>query len=170
MGLLDEAIREHLELRRRRGADPQEIAREEQEALEPIDFRVIPAWAQGPAALDPQAPEVFEPQPLGAAPFDGSADGAAGEEVFTDGSLSAAGAPDPLEQQTVEVDMDALIAREEALVAQGEAPLGPITARRITSSPAGPQPDEDFEWEVPQRQAPDGDPHEPAQQGSLALE
>ena len=36
MGLLDDAIREHLELKRRRGADPGEVAREQQEALEPI--------------------------------------------------------------------------------------------------------------------------------------
>ncbi len=36
MGLLDEAIREHLELKRRRGADPGDIARAEHEALEPI--------------------------------------------------------------------------------------------------------------------------------------
>jgi hypothetical protein len=35
MGLLDEAIREHLELKRRRGADPAEIARQEREALGP---------------------------------------------------------------------------------------------------------------------------------------
>jgi hypothetical protein len=35
MGLLDEAIREHLELKRRRGADPAEVAREQREALEP---------------------------------------------------------------------------------------------------------------------------------------
>ncbi len=33
MGLLDEAIREHLELKRRHGADPGEIAREESAAL-----------------------------------------------------------------------------------------------------------------------------------------
>src|SRR5215208_5766111 len=33
MGLLDDAIREHLELKRRRGADPDEIARLEDEAL-----------------------------------------------------------------------------------------------------------------------------------------
>jgi hypothetical protein len=33
MGLLDDAIREHLELKRRRGADPDEIARQEGEAL-----------------------------------------------------------------------------------------------------------------------------------------
>jgi hypothetical protein len=35
MGLLDDAIREHLDLKRRRGADPDEVAREEQEALGP---------------------------------------------------------------------------------------------------------------------------------------
>jgi hypothetical protein len=33
MGLLDDAIREHLELKRRRGADPEEVARQESEAL-----------------------------------------------------------------------------------------------------------------------------------------
>ena len=33
MGLLDDAIREHLELKRLRGADPDELAREEDEAL-----------------------------------------------------------------------------------------------------------------------------------------
>ena len=33
MGLLDDAIREHLELKRRHGADPGEVEREEREAL-----------------------------------------------------------------------------------------------------------------------------------------
>jgi len=36
MGELADAIREHLELKRRRGADPVEVAREEQEALTPV--------------------------------------------------------------------------------------------------------------------------------------
>ncbi len=36
MGLLDDAIREHLELKRRHGADPHEVARQEDEALGPI--------------------------------------------------------------------------------------------------------------------------------------
>jgi hypothetical protein len=36
MGLLDDAIREHLELKRRRGADPGEVAREQHEALDPV--------------------------------------------------------------------------------------------------------------------------------------
>ena len=33
MGLLDDAIREHLELKRRHGADPEEVGRQEREAL-----------------------------------------------------------------------------------------------------------------------------------------
>ena len=36
MGLLDDAIREHLELKRRRGADPAEVAQQEREALGPV--------------------------------------------------------------------------------------------------------------------------------------
>jgi hypothetical protein len=36
MGLLDDAIREHLELKRRRGADPTEIEELEREALGPV--------------------------------------------------------------------------------------------------------------------------------------
>lgn len=39
MGLLDDAIREHLELKRLRGADPGQVAREEHEALGPIERR-----------------------------------------------------------------------------------------------------------------------------------
>jgi hypothetical protein len=39
MGLLDEAIRDHLELKRRHGADPAEVAREQHEVLDPAPDR-----------------------------------------------------------------------------------------------------------------------------------
>ncbi len=39
MGLLDDAIREHLDLKRRRGADPADIERAEREALGPVRRR-----------------------------------------------------------------------------------------------------------------------------------
>ncbi len=58
MGLLDDAIREHLDLKRRRGADPSEVARLEQEALGPV--RREPAPASEPADEhhdEPRAPE-----------------------------------------------------------------------------------------------------------------
>lgn len=46
MGLLDDAIRDHLDLKRRRGADPAEIERAEREALGPV--RRTPAIAPLP--------------------------------------------------------------------------------------------------------------------------
>ena len=50
MGLLDDAIKEHLELKRRRGADAEEVARLEQEALGPPQRGEF-AGAPAPAAL-----------------------------------------------------------------------------------------------------------------------
>jgi hypothetical protein len=53
MGLLDDAIREHLELKRRRGADPGEVAREQHEALDtshephPVEEQVADLEAVG---------------------------------------------------------------------------------------------------------------------------
>jgi hypothetical protein len=45
VGELADAIREHLELKRRRGADPAEVAREEHEALAPVtrSHRIVSA-------------------------------------------------------------------------------------------------------------------------------
>ena len=54
MGLLDEAIREHLELKRRHGADPGEVAAQEAEALgpvrrqEPVEVADHDEWARIP--------------------------------------------------------------------------------------------------------------------------
>jgi hypothetical protein len=53
MGLLDDAIREHLDLKRRRGADPAEVERAEREALGPV--RRNPAPAEVPAAEDDES-------------------------------------------------------------------------------------------------------------------
>ena len=43
MGLLEDAIREHLDLKRQHGADPSEVAAEEREALGPIQRAAEPA-------------------------------------------------------------------------------------------------------------------------------
>ena len=62
MGLLDEAIRDHLELKRRRGADPGEVAREEHEALDSPGGARAPAAQQAPAPDSPfpEDPELEE--------------------------------------------------------------------------------------------------------------
>ncbi len=56
MGLLDDAIREHLDLKRRRGADPLEVERDEREAL-------------GPVRRAPETPPGEEPEDDASAPF-----------------------------------------------------------------------------------------------------
>jgi hypothetical protein len=63
MGLLDDAIREHLDLKRRRGADPAEIERAEREALGPVrrgpEELEEPDRANGPGVYDD---DLAEPQ------------------------------------------------------------------------------------------------------------
>ncbi|HET6509856.1 MAG TPA: hypothetical protein VFG42_23890 [Baekduia sp.] len=99
MGLLDDAIREHLDLKRRRGADPGEIAREEAEALGPVRREApaeepsAPASSAGgsyadhePAALDEPAAaydddpldDEYEDEPI--APPHGAGGGTAADE------------------------------------------------------------------------------------------
>jgi hypothetical protein len=58
MGLLDDAIREHLELKRRGGADPQEIEKLEREALGPV--RRSPQEAFDAPAVAEAAPEPLD--------------------------------------------------------------------------------------------------------------
>src|SRR4051794_24838252 len=65
MGLLDDAIREHLELKRKHGANPEDVARQEQEALGPGRRN---EFAQ-PEGVEPEppaavvAPRSEEPEP-----------------------------------------------------------------------------------------------------------
>jgi hypothetical protein len=67
MGLLDDAIREHLELKRKHGANPEDVARQEQEALGPGQRN---EFAQPQPEEEPAAPlpsETTEPEPEPAA-------------------------------------------------------------------------------------------------------
>ena len=62
MGILDDAIREHLELKRKRGAADDEVARQEAEALGPA--RRQPASELGDEAAVGEATEALAPEPL----------------------------------------------------------------------------------------------------------
>jgi hypothetical protein len=95
MGLLDEAIRDHLELKRRRGADPSEIARAEHEALEPV----FP-----PEDAAPGAAEKAEESPLD---YDSEPEPLAPPPVAAEATVA---------QDTAEIDMRAVL--EEGGAAQ----------------------------------------------------
>jgi hypothetical protein len=91
MGLLEDAIREHLALKRQHGADPGEVTAQEREALGPIQRGVEPlvldrepAPEEAPAAHDepvedlPEAAEPdlvpeYEPPPASPPPADATA-------------------------------------------------------------------------------------------------
>jgi hypothetical protein len=65
MGLLDDAIRDHLDLKRRRGADPAEVDRAEREALGPV--------RRGPEPPADPGPQLEQPLPYddeGAVPYE----------------------------------------------------------------------------------------------------
>jgi hypothetical protein len=145
MGLLDEAIRDHLELKRRRGGDPGEIAREEREALEPV-FPDEPR----PAALDgePQATMLDEAPPHGdpLADLDAPSDGPLAEappEALPDGNADE---PSTIGQETAELDMQAVLDQDARLAEQQHVPTE-------DSSSAGGGVDDELDWEMPDRSA-----------------
>ena len=68
MGLLDDAIREHLELKRRHGADPDEVSRQEREALgAPVRGEFAKPAEEGQEGAEPEEPAAASEEPEGAA-------------------------------------------------------------------------------------------------------
>jgi hypothetical protein len=97
MGLLDDAIREHLDLQRRRGADPADVERAERDALGPV--RRAPEGAEHEAELAPDLDS--EPGLAHHAGEDGWGDEPAGEafeyeDAGAHGLEPASEAHDPL--------------------------------------------------------------------------
>jgi outer membrane biosynthesis protein TonB len=66
MGLLDDAIKEHLELKRKHGAAEEDLRRQETEALGPArrDFSGDAARVEEPAAAEPTDPGTVAPEPV----------------------------------------------------------------------------------------------------------
>jgi hypothetical protein len=143
MGLLDDAIKEHLELKRRHGADPGEVARLEHEAL-------------GPARRDPAPAAVEEPVAAEAAPVEDDDpfvdDAGEPDEVIAEERLEApihhiepepepvareapAPAPEPpieVEQPTRQFSLEEV----EAATAGPEAPAEPAPPAEAEGPPA----------------------------------
>ena len=135
MGLLNEAIREHLELKRLRGADPSEVAREEQDAL----GRSTPREEGGA---------------LVGRDFDRDESRSAPEPRVFDG-VERHPRPDLsfLSQETVELDMRAILEAES--VEEGVSEAGSYGLLPTSAAPARGEversatSDDALEWEIP---------------------
>jgi hypothetical protein len=143
MGLLDDAIREHLELKRRRGADPGEVAREQHEALVPA-HPGEPSRAGGDFESGSQdgaaEPEGVEPAGVAggdAALIDEPAMDAPSDPTAQDATADSR--PSAVGQETVEIDMQSVLE---------EDPEGTESAAAEEDS---------LEWEMPESGAGRGD-------------
>jgi hypothetical protein len=142
MGLLDDAIREHLELKRRSGADPAAVEREELEAL-------------APGYPDEDYPLGGEDSGLTHVPDTGvvrtdfvSGDAAAEGHNDVDPRMANLGG---VGQDTAEIDMRAVL-EEDAYVANAAHPVGPVSPVGGGVSPAYNEelPEKgSFDWEQP---------------------
>ncbi len=84
MGLLDDAIREHLEFKRQHGADPDDVARLEDEALGPVvrDYSTVPTGEADAAGDRARGSETStEPAAASHRPVAGADSVHAGEET-----------------------------------------------------------------------------------------
>jgi hypothetical protein len=190
MGLLDDAIREHLDLKRRNGGDPGEIARKENEALTPV-LEV----ADGPGA-DVDAAGADHQDLAGAEDFAGAADvaGAADdayaadeqtdvaerEATYSRASLAdaaeadAASSPGSGEfaevgEETAELDMEAVLG-EPAQHSVPESPPPASAARPVRASAPADGQDDRLEWELQGERDAEGIPQEIPGQERLSFE
>jgi hypothetical protein len=131
MGLLDEAIRDHLELKRRNGGDPSEIARAEHDALEPV--------------FPPEETPVgmAEPEPALGGDVD-RAEAPEHAEALAHEAPRAEPSPAPdfstIGQETAELDVQALLDADPGVA--------------LPDAPEAPAEEESFEWESPVTDAP----------------
>jgi hypothetical protein len=132
MGLLDDAIREHLELKRLRGADPGEVARAEREALDPVPRDGEPARDSDSGPMGDVAPEAIDDA------------GHVGETRAEDRSAETHESAQPMAysddpQETAELDMRSLLSEKQGVIAE-EQPEGDRLEWEVPGEPVGSPP------------------------------
>ena len=135
MGLLDDAIREHLELKRLRGADPGLVSREEQDAFGPV---------RGGEPADAGEPTDARDDITGTA--DEDAPPSAHDPAQPDGFSNVG-------QETAELDMRVVLKDESDrdATATGPSDTGPVGTEAQSGGATQEQgtTDESLEWEMP---------------------
>jgi hypothetical protein len=115
MGLLDDAIREHLELKRRRGADPGEVAREQREVLdvvpeaspEALETASPDAAPQTDASLGPAPADVGAAEPIAEQPALGETAELDMSSMLSDDTHAPVAAVPPAEEDSLEWEVPA---------------------------------------------------------------
>jgi hypothetical protein len=160
MGLLDDAIREHLELKRQRGADPGEVAREQHEALDAPARATSPEDGSLPVDAASAAPLVDPPAT--ALPGLDSSGGGAEENMSL--QPPAQTSDTTVGGETAELDMSSVLGEDGDAVTDQAAPSNPADdaeAPMETAEPALTQEDS-LEWEMPgETTAADAEAEEP---------
>jgi hypothetical protein len=139
MGLLEDAIREHLELKRLRGADPGEVAREQHEALDPPTV-ARPAPGVEDHAVAAQTGAETAPSQAAELPAD--------QEAPDQLNSTAAAPPHHAAQETAEIDMQAVLGDDQAIGTE-EAPRESSQTPDAADSPPPSGEEESLEWEIP---------------------
>jgi hypothetical protein len=155
MGLLDDAIREHLDLKRRRGADPGEVAREEREVLDSADSVQDAPEGAIPATGAPTMEDSVSSAPLvdpAALPAEETSTALEPEERVAStvpGPLPAQSVNDEaaVAGETAELDMSTVLGDEIAHPTPGAADGGPTRTGEM-ADPAAAKGDS-LEWEMP---------------------
>ena len=150
MGLLDDAIREHLELKRQRGADASEVEKQEREAFgQRAPGALTPDDAAAPRPAEPDLPP---PHDLEERPDDLDRDPLIEvPEEAAPGRASQA-EPAPARPPAPAFDEDAADLDRDPLFEQAERPRGGAVRAELPDPP--PVTDEDIEWSEPPRPAP----------------
>jgi hypothetical protein len=172
MGLLDDAIRDHLELKRLRGADPGEVAREQREALEPdlVGEESVAVQDSPATALEDPEPEPDRTtMPVRATSVvmpESPVDSGGTPEIEGDGADSASVAEEATTgpEETVELDMRTVMDEPEAGSAREDSFDSLAGAGRAGGAASVEVLNEDqLEWEVPEESSaetpPDAEPH-----------
>ena len=148
MGLLDDAIRDHLELKRLRGADPGEVAREQREALESdLGGQPVGEEESATALEDLGAEDSRQTMPVRATPA-----------VTPTSTPDQASVPQPthtadsstVAEETAELDMRSVLGADDGGAAEHGSIAGAAAGGSPGSSPSLDDLNEDQpEWEVP---------------------
>ncbi len=158
MGLLDDAIREHLELKRRHGAPDEELKRQEHEALGPIRRRGDPDPDESAAAVVASEPE----GPSGAVALPDA-------DVYAPGEAPDAIAPPP-EMPAIEQPVMPEPRGHEPVVEDFAAAEGPAAVPAGSPAAAnGPSFIDDEPWLEDSPDTPPSDLLEPPDQSTTAF-